>query len=536
MDEPVAFRYWPRRGEQTIKIAHIGESVTFNEQVEYVLSFPHPLSVAEQQRLTTLGGELIRPELAILSFGNFIGRAGLAGATIDVVSTKIGPDGVSRLLQEVSEIASSLIFGWRAPLGFQAAGDRSRHAAVPYHQLQFLRQMMLAERSGVRLQDWLGIIERNPTRRFEPERPVVLVNRVRRLDQRAITSIFTRLERLVPVPAGVAVAGSRLAGKLLIGNPHERHFPQTVAAPRGRLSFDTPENRFVRHVVNECLALVCRFVDHPKLHDELKSDCRRMLGILEEAATAPFLAEAGRLNGFQAPTQALAKADGYRELFGFWTDLTAHASLPQHAAETSRLLEGRDVATLYEYWVFIKILEAIVSITRAEPTGPALVERDELGETLALGLVTAVGPRISVSFNRTYQRARGTAYSTPLRPDVIVQVGETLYAFDAKYRLMRFEVSETDADEDAATYKRADLYKMHTYRDAIAGLKAAFVVYPGTEFVFFERSGNKRAQASAVTLLDGVGAVPLRPLDADPAAELRALLAVLLAPALAAAA
>jgi predicted component of viral defense system (DUF524 family) len=110
----------------------------------------------------------------------------------------------------------------------------------------------------------------------------------------------------------------------------------------------------------------------------------------------------------------------------------------------------------------------------------------------------------------------------------VVQKGDVTQGFDAKYRLDRFEMSESDVDDDAATYKRADLYKMHTYRDAIIGMKTAFVVYPGTEFVFFERSGAKREDPTSITVADGVGAVPLRPIDADPAAELRALLAVLL--------
>jgi hypothetical protein len=523
-----AFRYWRRRGDKAKQVASVGGTITLDEQVEYVLSVERELTFAERQRLPTIGAEIVGPGLIILSFGNFIGRTEFAGVTIDVISTKIGPGGVSRLLQEISEIGSSLVFGWRSPAGFQAVSDRSRHAPVPYHQLQFLRRIMMGERSGDRLQDWLGVIERYPTRRFEPERPVLSVQRVRRLDQRAIHSIFARIDRLIPVPAGVAIADNPLAGKLLIGSPPRRHFPQAVAAPRGRLSFDTPENRFVKHVVGECLALVYRFVDHPKLHEELRNDCRVMLGILEEAAGTPFLAEAMRLASFQAPTQALAKADGYRELFAFWGDLTAHASLPATAAETNRLLEGRDVATLYEYWVFIKILEAVVAVTGRRPSGPALVQRDELGESLTVGLTTTVGPGITVCFNKTYKRSSGTAYSTPLRPDVVVQVGGVMHGFDAKYRLDRFDISELDADEDAATYKRPDLYKMHTYRDAIIGMRSAVVVYPGTEFVFFERTGAKREHPNAISLGDGVGAVPLRPLDIDPASQLRILLALVL--------
>ena len=68
---------------------------------------------------------------------------------------------------------------------------------------------------------------------------------------------------------------------------------------------------------------------------------------------------------------------------------------------------------------------------------------------------------------------------------------------------------------------------MHTYRDAITDMRSAFVVYPGTQFVFFERSGAKRSTPTAVAMTDGVGAVPLRPVDADPAADLRKLLGVL---------
>lgn len=528
MTAPVAFRYWPRKGMQTVLSAHSGATIQLEEQIEHVVSFPRPISDVDLRRLETLGAEMVQPNLAILSLRNFVGRAALAGVEIEVVSTKLGPEGVSRLLQEISEISSSIIFGWRTPLAFLAAADESSRSPVPYHQLQFLRHLMISESPGARLQDWLGVIERNPTRRFEPERPVVPLNRVRRLDHRAMRSVFTRLERLVPVPATASVANNRLAEKLSFGSPPKPHFPATVAAPRGRLSFDTPENRFAKHVVGECLALVYRFVDHPKLHGELKHDCRQMLGILEEFAALPFVAEAGQLTAFHAPSQALAKADGYRELFAFWGDLTEHVSLPTGNTQVQRLLEGRDVATLYEYWVFTKIVECIVAITGLKPSAAPLIQRDELGESLSLGLTTAIGTKIVACYNRTYRRSNGTAYSTPLRPDVVVQVGDTLHAFDAKYRLVRFEVSDTDADEDAITYKRADLYKMHAYRDAINGLHTATVVYPGTEFVFFQRNGLKQDDPLGIVICDGVGAVPLRPTAADPTYHLKAMLSALL--------
>ncbi len=55
-------------------------------------------------------------------------------------------------------------------------------------------------------------------------------------------------------------------------------------------------------------------------------------------------------------------------------------------------------------------------------------------------------------------------------------------------------------DERAGVFKRADVYKMHTYRDAIAGAQSAWVMYPGTVFQRFD-ADEKGA----------VGAIPVKP-------------------------
>ncbi len=498
------------------------------EQVEYLLEFEKAPSNVDQQRIIDLGGEFLRDDLAVLSFRNFVGRTSLVGVGIEVASNKVGTEGVSRILEEVSALSATLVFGWRSPTGFASMPDSTHVSPVPYHQLQLLRQMMLHEPAGKRLQDWLHVIERNPTRRFESERSLVPVNRVRGLDQWAIQSIFSKLERLVPLREGIQIAKGRLAQKLTFGAPTQPHFPVRVDAPRGRLSLDTPENRFIRHAISECLGIIYRFIDHPRLHNSLKSDCRTMLALLEPVASAPFVAEASRLVGFRAPSQALAKADGYREVFQFWNDLTRHVSLPRGDVQTTRLLEGRDMATLYEYWAFVKILERTCAITGGTPAERPVIRRDDLGESLLLGVTTALGPDLEIGFNPAFRRASGTAYSTPLRPDVTLRVGAALHVFDAKYRLDHFDAGERDPDDDPATYKRADLYKMHTYRDAISGLKTAFVVYPGTDFVFFERTGDRRTRPADIVNADGVGAVPLRPTERDPVSSLDGLLGVLL--------
>jgi hypothetical protein len=83
--------------------------------------------------------------------------------------------------------------------------------------------------------------------------------------------------------------------------------------------------------------------------------------------------------------------------------------------------------------------------------------------------------------------------------------------FDAKYRADISSIFGYDddmdederADERRSTYKRADILKMHAYRDAIRRAEGAYVIYPGTEHRVFRKYHE---------LLPGLGAFSLRPL------------------------
>jgi hypothetical protein len=522
-----AFRFKRRGKDGSFTDAEVGSQIQLYDGTEYVLSFLSQCGPALRQRIDELGGECLGSDQAIISFGNYIGHTELAGVKVKVISRKLGEDGQRAILRQISELSAGLPFEYKGPTSFEVATSELPGTPVQFHQLKLLRQAMLGRQSGERLQDWIGTIERNPTRRIEPERPVVTPDRVRRLDHRAVQSIFSRVDRLVPVPAGASIANTDLARSLKFAGAVP-HFPAKIAAPRGRLSLDTPENRFVKHVIGECLSLVFRFVDHPKLPAALRDDCRKMLYILEPAVM--FMAEAGRLSVFLAPSQALAKGEGYRDVFDFWGVFSRHVSLPPQAATIPRLLEARDMALLYEYWVFLKVLQGVVNVTGGT-VRPVSARRNELGEWMEridVTVTTRDNGDVRVRYNPTFSRWARNAYSAPMRPDVVVECGNILHAFDAKYRLDRFCADEGDPGDDSATYMNADLHKMHTYRDAVEKMRTAFVVYPGTGFEFFERAGGRRTSPETIANVDGVGAVPLRP-DAEAAISLRILLKRLLA-------
>jgi predicted component of viral defense system (DUF524 family) len=120
-------------------------------------------------------------------------------------------------------------------------------------------------------------------------------------------------------------------------------------------------------------------------------------------------------------------------------------------------------------------------------------------------------------YNQAYRQPR--SYSVPLRPDVTwMRFGRPEVVLDAKFRLERLALVGDDTEEAGSTAKREDLYKMHTYRDAL-GVRAAVAVYPGDQAVFYEvQRGYSKLFPTVFPLdellngdLSGVGALPLKP-------------------------
>ena len=128
----------------------------------------------------------------------------------------------------------------------------------------------------------------------------------------------------------------------------------------------------------------------------------------------------------------------------------------------------------------------------------------------------------------------GASYSVPLIPDIALSVPDGpnagLHLFDAKFRVraltdVGLAADDKDADDEktaerAGSFKRADIYKMHAYRDAISEARSVWILYPGGEYRFFgvrgvEGRDGGRVVSSAKGLpgrIEGVGAIPVAPL------------------------
>ena len=353
-----------------------------------------------------------------------------------------------------------------------------------------------------------GVLGR-PHQRLTADPELVRPHEVRQIDRESLIRMLQAGRPAGPSPAG---DGRRLT-------PLERLRPERVWQRIPAETFDTPENRFV-------LAI-----------------CRRMLGALNElkrqawyygsdisAGTRARIDEAAGYLGMLTmdhrfaplgpmvvtPTQSrvLQRKDGYRELALLWQ--VFQRSREPIFEHMQAAIDLRNVADLYELWVLFELINEIAEITGE---GPVLVPVVD-----AFG-IPGTGYRARFGHHGVlhYQANKRTYSGLTLIPDYLWMPDHGRWVvLDAKFRMRRpamFLGEVTEDVEKAGTLDKAwaktdDLTKMHAYRDAIPGVRAAVVLYPGTESVFRDVERGK-LKLSLAQLLDGawegVGAIPMVP-------------------------
>jgi predicted component of viral defense system (DUF524 family) len=226
----------------------------------------------------------------------------------------------------------------------------------------------------------------------------------------------------------------------------------------------------------------------------------------------------------------------------------------------------KDIATLYEYWVFFALFKALDGRFAAHsnehssdwlrslivPSSSGLELKLQEGKKMAFEFLLNSGKRelcVKFYYNRTFTGGRvldkhkgAGSYTKSFRPDYTISIWPSYLKeaeaeiqeaivhvhFDAKYKVeyldnwntkyesVTDEVAEQEsviaeseiADEENAerrgTYKNVDLYKMHAYKDAIRRTGGAYILYPGNE------GGSQRFHGYH-EVIPGVGAFSLRP-------------------------
>lgn len=505
-----------------VEIGHAGEgALQLMEDVEYeyVLSV-HGAEVVRLQPQSFWSGMAEVPLHGRLKPRRWIGTAelrvecstGKAVLPIEVRSRKLLYRSEYRwMLAGISDKLVDLVLHAFSPsevAAFSVSSD-DQDAGTVYQRFASLTARMRSPD----VQAALARIERDPHRlheAYEEERPLQCA----RIDHRTLGRAAGKGD------VHVALGATAVA------------FPRRVASIAFEETVDTPANRFVRFMLEEWRdhARTVRSILEAASVD-LDSRTKGLMladdvvGELDEHLSSPALRNVGRFDPARTATNVVQRRAGYRELYAQW--LQSLLAFEVSWTSDDRIPAGtRDIAQSYETWCFLQILTIVERIAgeQADLGRSYAVSKGGLQIDLSRGRVFSVNTSsfgapmtLELHYNKTYSTFGNASWSVGMRPDITLVVtpnhdpaAKVVVHFDAKYRIDTVGAPWADIQEDdepvelPGTAKRADIEKMHAYRDAIRRSVGSYVLFPG-------RDNSGRTYEPFAELVPGVGAFAFRP-------------------------
>lgn len=498
------YRIQPRGAAALIE--HPDGTLELLAEREYLVEMPENARERSWQAL-----EPLRPGLWLLRFGNFIGESTLGGKRLLVTSNRLRPNEVDAMLDDVVSALQSLPFHFDTPASLAYARDMLTADDVVYQAYAFLRHAI----QGIGPHDLAEAFERilaRPHMRLVSRLADVPLARADRVDANTVVSLARRPGPLHPIPASSPLARSPIATALRMKTPESVRSGRMVETTR------TPENEFIVAVLDAARGIVNRFEQavrrtYPERADRLLEESSTLASLLDRWKRHRVLDGVMPARRFSIASTVLRGRPGYRQVTRFFVDLQARTRLLD-ADDAQRLLEARDAALIYEYWCYFQVVEAVSNVLGRRPS-PTRFQHGCFGSNVPRAYSADFGSA-RVWFNREFRPPR--SYSVPLRPDIALELADgTLHLFDAKLKrdviaTQAVSEAELELEEQQATYRRGDLYKMHTYRDAL-GARSVWILFPGrnVERASFEPSRRASEHPGSSHYPEGVGAHPLLP-------------------------
>lgn len=432
------------------------------------------------------------------------------------------------MMEEITERCVDLVMQQSIPVTQNFETNPNATSETLYQRFSFLRSLI----ASVEFEESIHQIIASPLITWDTYEDKKSISGLKKLDRNSLKQIASNTNRIQlnskhPLSKSISSVPSHLEVKTK------------------RDSVDTIENRFVKFAIEYFISFCDSLSRCSNASIQLKNEIKTVLYQLENWLSNSLFHKVGKLYTIPLNSPALQRKAGYRELFQAWLKFELAAQLVWKGGDDVYKAGKKDIATLYEYWVFFKMLD-LINITfglHSESINNLIKkDKDQLCITLKQGMQLELSGtflaknrelEIRFYYNRTFTGNRiypsGGSWTQQMRPDYtlsiwpkgisMVKAEETEQIvhihFDAKYKIDQleqiFQVDNDDLDairqdEIKGTYKRADLLKMHAYRDAIRRTAGAYILYPGNKAQPFKGFHE---------VLPGLGAFPLRPSKND---------------------
>jgi len=510
---------------------HDGKSYQFETQNEIVKYHPNKSLHANMGTLVTgiYVGSLSLNVCDVIS-GEKVGRVSLEIRSIKAEYKKE----YRLMLEDIARYYTDLVLQQGSPVTQKLEIDQSCSSQTLYQRFSFVRSLVDSDAFSEAIHKIIS----NPVRKWTDaniERNIVGVKRLSRKNIRQIASSTDRIQ----LPMGMRT-----------GMPEGlTSVPRRIEVEYKRDTTDCQENQFVKFVLRTLVNFCSDLQMLPNATERLKAEAKETTECLYEHLDNQFFRQISQPSHMNMNSPVLQRKEGYREVLQAWLLFDLAAKLNWSGGDDVYDAGKKNVATLYEYWLFFKLLELVSEFFNIEPQAMKdLVQTDSDGINLSLkqgqmkmvyGKQETFSRILNVAFyyNRTFNKVsennnpihKAGSWTMTMRPDYTLSLwpGEIdeeeaerqelmiHIHFDAKYRLNKVlledkdvgtniedDLAEEKREQELKIYKRGDLLKMHAYKDAIRRTSGAYVLYPGDE---------NREIRGFHEIIPGLGAFSVRP-------------------------
>lgn len=432
-----------------------------------------------------------------INFKNSVGLTRIGALHIQICNRKIGDEAFYALLDFIADRYANLVSDWDTSTGYGHRQDTAGHN-IPYVEFLLLKKYLLSAEQS--LESLVTAILSDPHRRLCREMQYQPIEKVAALEPVLIMAGLSKPGNTVQLRSDHPLLHTAL-GRALAGNAARNLYLQQVLEERKYHSYDTPENRFIKHVLSDIQQRLKQLQGslngstnylHPTLDKNLTDLQTQVQGCLED----PFWREVEFMRFVPLSSPVLQRKEGYRQLFSLYALLQLLTRYDLPCFDFTHLLDAKNTAILFEYWCFF-LIKDILDDQFGKPRHYRFVKGNALSQQLVMGIGLEYENGLSFWFNRSYKDSSGLSsadipmnyrweesYSQAMRPDFSLCHQARILLLDAKYKGER-DKSERDGfygetgNGVIESWKDEDIIKMHAYRDAIDDAVGAFIVSNG---------------------------------------------------------
>ena len=404
------------------------------------------------------------------------------GIDLEVLATKLDDNNLPKedpnyrknyqfMLKDIAEKCTELLMQINSPItkNFEINFDKDNQTI--YQRFAFVSALINTNEFNEAVQKIIA----SPTTKWLEELELKDIRSVRRMNSFSIRQIVSRSNRV------------KLATP--IGKLYD--VPTKIESTHKTETTDTPENRFIKHALEVFLQFCvdCRNYFITNGYSKSIIEAEALVEKLENHLNHPFFKQIQRPSTLKLNSPALQRKSGYREILNAWLQYYLAAKLIWKGGDDVYKAGKRDIAVLYEYWLFFVLYDLIKTKFKLSDNSESgayghLIEptKDGLNVMVKSGILTALeGPyksdnrmlRIKFSYNRTFDggsvynkinknKSYSGSWTKSMRPDYTLSIWPEEMTdeeeaekkekivhihFDSKYKVEQFNI-KTDVEQD----------------------------------------------------------------------------------------